>query len=155
MSAGNKASEEPRAAAILDRIAEQGHRLTGPRQALVQVLAAHSRYFSAQEAWEQAQATGLDIGRATVFRTLDLLTELGILDRVHAGDGCHRYVVCEPSHHHHLMCADCGRVEPFEAPDIEAHIGKVADLVGFAVITHHLEIIGRCAECEARRLATV
>lgn len=144
------ATQVDRASEILDRIAEQGHRLTGPRQALVQILAARDHHFSAQEAWEEVQAHGIEIGRATVFRTLDLLTELGILDRVHAGDGCHRYVVCEPSHHHHLMCTDCGRVQPFDAGEVEGQIGKLAEAMGFSVITHHLELIGRCAECRAK-----
>lgn len=138
-----------RAAQILDQLAEQGHRLTGPRQALVQILAGRDHYFSAQEAWDQVQSTGLDVGRATVFRTLDLLTELGILDRVHAGDGCHRYIVCQPSHHHHFMCTDCGKVQQFEAPEVEAQIGKLAQAAGYSVITHHLELIGRCADCLA------
>jgi Fur family ferric uptake transcriptional regulator len=149
MNAAEAQAGEGRAAEILDRIAEQGHRLTGPRQALVQILAARDHHFSAQEAWEEVQANGLDIGRATVFRTLDLLTDLGILDRMHAGDGCHRYVVCEARHHHHAMCTDCGRVQPFEAGDMEAQINRIAETLGFSVMTHHLELIGHCAECRA------
>ena len=139
---------DERAVRIIDQISRQGHRLTGPRLALVRILAARDHFFSAQDAWDEVQASGLDVGRATVFRTLDLLTEMGILDRVHAGDGCHRYIVCEPKHHHHFMCADCGRVQTFEAPDVEAQIGRLAVAGGFTVITHHLELIGRCAECQ-------
>ena len=150
MNAAHAEAGDDRAADILDRIAEQGPRLTGPRQALVQILASRDHHFSAQEAWEEVQANGLDIGRATVFRTLDLLTELGILDRMHAGDGCHRYVVCAPSHHHHAMCTDCGRVQPFAAGDMEAQIGRLAEQLGFSVLTHHLELIGRCTECRAK-----
>jgi Fur family transcriptional regulator, ferric uptake regulator len=149
MNAAHAEMDDERAAEILDRIAEQGHRLTGPRQAMVQILSARDHHFSAQEAWEEVQANGLDIGRATVFRTLDLLADLGILDRMHAGDGCHRYVMCEPRHHHHAMCTVCGRVQPFEAGDMEAQIGRLADALGFSVMTHHLELIGRCAECRA------
>ncbi|MFN0070481.1 MAG: Fur family transcriptional regulator [Chloroflexota bacterium] len=152
MNAVPSSSIDHRATVILDRIAGQGHRLTGPRQALVQILATRDHHFSAQEAWEEVQANGLEIGRATVFRTLDLLTELGILDRVHAGDGCHRYVVCEPVHHHHAMCTDCGRVQPFEGAEVESQIRTLAEAMGFSVITHHLELIGRCAECRAKDL---
>jgi Fur family ferric uptake transcriptional regulator len=139
-----------RAAEILDRLAEEGHRLTGPRQALVQLLADRDHLFTAQEAWEQVQATGLQIGRATVFRTLDLLAELGALDRVHEGDGCHRYILCAPAHHHHLMCVECGRVQPFAAPELETIISRVSREAKFEPLTHHLELVGRCAQCSAR-----
>lgn len=138
---------DDRAVQIIDQIARQGHRLTGPRLALVRLLAGREQAFTAQEAWDEVQAGGLDVGRATVFRTLDLLTEMGILDRVHAGDGCHRYIVCEPRHHHHFLCTACGRVQTFEAPAVESEIHRLAEVSGFAVITHHVELLGRCAEC--------
>src|SRR4051794_11531174 len=80
---------------IIDRIAREGHRLTTPRQTIVNLVAPRQDYFSAQEIWDEVQNQHRGIGRATVFRTLDLLVELGVLNRVHVGDGCHRYTVCE------------------------------------------------------------
>src|SRR5215203_7480518 len=153
-SAEKVPQSEGRAADILERLAEEGHRLTGPRQALVQLLADRDHLFTAQEAWEQVQATGLQIGRATVFRTLDLLAELGALDRVHEGDGCHRYILCAPAHHHHLMCTECGRVQPFAAPEVEAIISHVAQEANFEPLTHHLELVGRCGDCTPRSKAS-
>jgi Fur family transcriptional regulator, ferric uptake regulator len=153
-SAEKAAQPEGRASDILERLAEEGHRLTGPRQALVQLLADRDHLFTAQEAWEQVQATGLQVGRATVFRTLDLLAELGALDRVHEGDGCHRYILCAPAHHHHLMCTECGRVQPFAAPEVEAIIRHVAQEANFEPLTHHLELVGRCGDCTPRSEAS-
>jgi len=132
---------------IIDRIARQGHRLTTPRQTIVKLVAPRRDSFSAQDIWDEVQNQHRGIGRATVFRTLDLLVELGVLNRVHVGDGCHRYVVCETSHHHHLMCVACGTVSAIEVDTIEQQIRRMASDAGFELLTHHLELIGRCSAC--------
>src|SRR5919205_3646989 len=116
---------------IIERIAKQGHRLTTPRQTIVKLVAPRQDYFSAQEIWDEVQSQHRGIGRATVFRTLDLLVDLGVLNRVHVGDGCHRYTVCETSHHHHLMCTECGSVTAVEAHAIEKQIPRLARDPGF------------------------
>ncbi|MBI2912026.1 MAG: transcriptional repressor [Chloroflexi bacterium] len=135
---------------MLTRLAKDGHRLTPPRQAIIDLVAARTDHFSAQEIWDDVRERGVVVGRATVFRTLDLLAELGLLNRVHIGDGCHRYTVCETSHHHHLMCVVCGRVIPLETPNIEAQINQAAERAGFDLMTHHVELLGRCRECQVR-----
>ena len=66
------------------------------------------------------------------------------------GDGCHRYTVCETGHHHHLMCVDCGAVTAIEADAIEKQIRRMAGDGGFELLTHHLELVGRCASCRAQ-----
>lgn len=138
------------AAQIINRIAREGHRLTAPRQTIVELVAPRQDYFSAQEIWDEVQSQHRGIGRATVFRTLDLLVELGVLNRVHVGDGCHRYTVCETTHHHHLMCTDCGSVSAIEADAIEKQIRRMAGDQGFELLTHHLELIGRCTDCRRK-----
>ena len=138
---------------IIGQLTKDGHRLTTPRQAIIKMVAPRQDHFSAQEVWEDVKLRYSGIGRATVFRTLDLLTELGVLNRIHTGDGCHRYTVCETTHHHHLMCVDCGSVLSLEAGGIESQIRKMAAEAGFDLLTHHLELVGRCAECQARARA--
>jgi Fur family transcriptional regulator, ferric uptake regulator len=132
---------------IIDRLTREGHRLTTPRQAIIGLVAPRQDHFSAQEVWDAARSQFRGIGRATVFRTLDLLAELGVLNRVHIGDGCHRYTVCETTHHHHLMCIECGTVTPLEATGVEQQIRRMAGEAGFELLTHHLELVGRCANC--------
>jgi len=134
---------------IIDRLAQEGHRVTTPRQAIIKMVAPRHDHFSAQELWDEVRANHSGIGRATVFRTLDLLTELGVLNRIHTGDGCHRYTVCETTHHHHMMCVGCGTVIPLEASGIESQIRRMADEAGFDLMTHHLELVGRCAACRS------
>jgi len=132
---------------IIDRLTREGHRLTTPRQAIIKLVAPRSDHFSAQEVWDEVRGQYRGIGRATVFRTLDLLAELGVLNRIHTGDSCHRYTVCDTRHHHHLMCVECGQVMPLEASGIEQQIRRMAGEAGFELLTHHLELIGRCASC--------
>ncbi len=152
-------AEEPaelaEATRIIDRLTREGHRLTTPRQAIIKLVAPRQDHFSAQEVWDEVRERYSGIGRATVFRTLDLLTELGVLNRIHTGDGCHRYTVCETTHHHHLMCVECGTVSSLEAAGIENQIRRLATEAGFDLLTHHLELVGRCANCRARGYATV
>jgi Fur family ferric uptake transcriptional regulator len=135
---------------IIGRLTREGHRLTTPRQAIIKLVAPRNDHFSAQEVWDEVRSQYHGIGRATVFRTLDLLTELGVLNRIHTGDGCHRYTVCETRHHHHLMCVECGKVASLEAGGIEQQIRRMAGDAGFELLTHHLELIGRCADCRQR-----
>ena len=147
-------AEEPAeladATRIIDRLTREGHRLTTPRQAIIKLVAPRQDHFSAQEVWDEVRERYSGIGRATVFRTLDLLTELGVLNRIHTGDGCHRYTVCETTHHHHLMCVECGTVSSLEAAGIESQIRRLATEAGFDLLTHHLELVGRCASCRTR-----
>ena len=138
-------------AEIIRSLALRGRRLTGPRQVIVNFVAPRRDHFSAQEVWEDLRATRQGVGRATVFRTLELLAELGVLDRVHAGDGCHRYAVCETRHHHHLMCLDCSTVVLIAASEIERQIHRMAREADFELLTHHLELIGRCGACREPR----
>jgi Fur family transcriptional regulator, ferric uptake regulator len=137
-------------AEIIRSPALRGRRLTGPRQEIVNFVAPRQDHYSAQEVWEDLRASRKGVGRATVFRTLELLVELGVLDRVHAGDGCHRYAICETRHHHHLVCLDCPTVVLIMASEIEERIGQMAVEADFELLTHHLELIGRCANCRER-----
>ena len=90
------------------------------------------------------------VGRATVFRTLDLLVDLGALSRIHgieAGVRCVRYTPCAPAHHHHLVCQACGRVDELGAKAVERQIAAAARDRGFQLIGHTVEIVGICPEC--------
>jgi len=135
---------------IMQGLALGGRRLTGPRQLIASFVAPRRDHFSAQEVWEELRSDHHGIGRSTVFRTLELLVELGALDRVLSGDGAHRYAACETRHHHHLVCLDCSTVSVAASSAIEEQIHSLAEAAGFELLTHHLELIGRCAACRTR-----
>jgi Fur family ferric uptake transcriptional regulator len=129
---------------MLRRLDEEGVRLTGRRELVVGAIADKPGSFTPEALVEELRPHG--IGRATVYRALDVLERLGVLNRVHLGT-CHAFTVCDDSHHHHLLCSGCNAVVPVDASVIEAEIQKLAARLHFRVDTHTLEFAGRCAEC--------
>jgi len=84
----------------------------------------------------------------TVYRTLDILDELGLICQVHSVGGCRSYLMRRPSeHHHHLVCVECGRVDDFSDCDLSELAEKLARENGFEIEGHILEFSGRCADC--------
>jgi Fe2+ or Zn2+ uptake regulation protein len=126
-----------------------GYRLTGPRRAVAELIAARDGHFTAADLVAEAGRRRLGIGRATVFRSLDLLIELGVVERLDLPSGDHAYVACEPSHHHHVVCSGCGRAVEIHDAGLRSLIEDVAARTGYAVETHRLELFGRCPACRA------
>lgn len=139
---------------ILGLLEQAGHRLTGPRVQLVKAVSAlEQRPFTGEDLYEDLRVRG--VGRATVFRTLKLLQDLGVLSRLHMEDGCQRYIVAppgdpqNPDHHDRLICRHCGRVAYLEECPMEESIARIAEQSGYRVETHHLDIVGVCSACHA------
>jgi Fur family ferric uptake transcriptional regulator len=136
-----------RAEWMLRRLDEEGERLTGRRELVVNAIAAKPGSFTPEALVDELRPHG--IGRATVYRALEVLERLGVLNRVHLG-ACHAFTVCDEGHHHHLLCNSCDAVVPIDATVIESEIRKLARRLSFQVDTHMLEFAGRCADCLAR-----
>lgn len=134
--------------AILSRLERLGYRDTTPRRAVVEAVCQQPGSFTAQQIADELLPTG--VGRATVFRAIAVLQELGFLSRLHVGEECHRYTLCDESHHHHMVCTTCGQVFPFEACSVELATADIARRQGFSVKGHSLDIFGECAACAAR-----
>lgn len=134
---------------ILEQLQEHGFRSTGPRRAVVEATAQRRGRFTAREIHAELQSRG--IGRATVFRTLDLLADLGILERIHSDEPGHTYTLCSERHHHHLICSGCASVEEIVSPSLERVVQAIAREAGFRLEGHLLEILGLCERCQARR----
>lgn len=133
--------------AALDRA---GYRLTEPRRAVAELIVAREGHFSAADLIDDARARRMDIGRATVFRALDLFTELSVLERLDLPSGEHAYVPCEPAgHHHHIVCSGCGRVTEIE--EVGLALEDVQRRTGWLVDSHRLELYGRCPRCRPGR----
>jgi Fur family transcriptional regulator, ferric uptake regulator len=126
-----------------------GLRRGGARKAVVEYLAAQDCCRSAQEIHDGIRATGGATGVASVYRALDTLAELRLVQRVDIGDGTARY---EPSregdhHHHHLVCDDCGKVEPFTDELLERALARAAGRLGYAMEQHEIVLRGACDSC--------
>jgi Fur family transcriptional regulator, ferric uptake regulator len=136
---------------ILEQLEERGFRSTGPRRAVVEAAARRAGRFTAREIHAELRAQG--IGRATVFRTLDVLADLGILERIHSDQLGHTYTLCSERHHHHLICSGCASVQEVVSPSLERVLRTIAQQAGFRLETHLVEILGVCERCQASRAA--
>ena len=125
-------------------------RVTEPRRVVLQLIAARGGgHFASADLVSDARTRGIHIGRATVFRTLDLFLAGGIIERLDLPDGEHAYVACGPSHHHHLVCTACGRSTDVDDGDLRAVTAAVERATGYAIEGHRLELYGRCPICLA------
>ncbi len=134
---------------INDALAHSGRRVTGPRQALVELIGEQRGHFTAADLLADARREHIRVGRATVFRTLDLLTEIEALERLDLPSGEHAYVGCEPIHHHHVVCSGCGRTSEIDDTGLRGVVRDVARQTGFRVDEHRLELFGLCRACQA------
>lgn len=136
---------------LLEALDQAGVRLTGPRRELAALIARRNGHFTAADLLADAGQRKLGIGRATVFRLLELLADQGLVERVDLPDGRHAYVPCDPSHHHHLVCVSCGGIAEVEDCGIDAVTSEVARRSGFEIQSHRLELFGRCPGCQQTR----
>lgn len=136
-------------ATVLAALGERGFRLTEPRRALAELIAGHAGHFTAEDLLDESRRRDLGLGRATIFRGLDTLTELGLVERLDLPNGAHAFVACEPSreHHHHIVCSRCGRAEPVPDCGMAAVVDEVAHRTGYTVDTHRIELFGVCPAC--------
>ena len=104
---------------------------------------------SPQEIWELAEADHPGLGLVTVYRTLVLLEDLGLVRRVHRADGCHAYLPASPGHSHAVICSGCGRATEFSGgDDVRPLIKRVEAATGFTVNSHLLQLSGLCPDCQ-------
>ncbi|MGH2504483.1 MAG: Fur family transcriptional regulator [Ktedonobacterales bacterium] len=132
---------------IFDRI---GLRNTRQRRLIAERLAALTVTgvdFTAQDFWHDLLRDDPRLGRATVYRAVDILLGEGFLDRISFADGTHRYRVCGSAHHHHMTCVRCQRVVEIDACLPPALFAAIATKADFAIEGHSLELFGRCAAC--------
>jgi Fur family ferric uptake transcriptional regulator len=137
------------APAIVGAFEQAGYRLTSPRRALAGLIAGRSGHFSAEELLAESRRRRLGLGRATIFRSLDVLAELGAVERLDLPSGDHAFVVCEPAHHHHIVCSSCGRSEGVSDNGVDAVAVAIARESGYRVDSHRLELFGLCPACQA------
>ncbi|HEY8239288.1 MAG TPA: Fur family transcriptional regulator [Candidatus Limnocylindrales bacterium] len=134
---------------IVSALEDAGYRLTTPRRALAGSIAGRRGHFTAEELLTESRGRRLGVTRATVFRTLDVLTDLGIVERLDLPNGEHAFVACEAEHHHHIVCSSCGRSTWVADPGLERAATAIGEQTGYRIDTHRLELFGLCPECQA------
>ena len=118
---------------------------------MIESLAAQDCCRSAQEIFDQLRDDGRAVGIASVYRVLDLLVSLGLVQRLDLGGGVARYEPAMPGgeHHHHVVCVDCGDVRPFEDPALEEALEAPPTRAELEVDGHDVVLWGRCGDCRA------
>jgi Fur family transcriptional regulator, ferric uptake regulator len=134
--------------AIVTAFDTAGYRLTEPRRALAHLIGAREGHFTADDLLAASRRERLGVGRATVFRSLDILTDLGVIERLDLPSGEHTFVACEPTHHHHVVCSSCGRSTDAGDGGMGAVLDEVARRSGYRIEAHRLELFGLCPSCQ-------
>ncbi|CUH94123.1 hypothetical protein P22_0185 [Propionispora sp. 2/2-37] len=134
---------------------ERQYKLTAQRQIVLQAFLDHQdEHLSAEDVHNILRNQSSEIGLATVYRTLELLSDLGVLQKMNFGDGRSRYEINEASttrhHHHHLICLACGKVKEFEDDLLETLENAVARKSNFKIVDHQLKFYGYCQECQEK-----
>ena len=135
----------------LERLQENGYRLTAPRQAVVEVVADSAYILNPLDVFEQARRRYPKLGLVTVYRTIDKLVEVGLLQRVHQPSGCQGFVAASHGHQHLLICQGCGRAEMFSGDQerMESLVKSVEYESGYRIAEHWLQLFGTCAACQS------
>jgi Fur family ferric uptake transcriptional regulator len=127
---------------------KHGYKLTPQRHAVLKVIASSNDHLTPEAIYGKARLKNPDIGLVTVYRTLDLLSQLNMVCRVHAPDGCRSYMMRRPTeHHHHLVCSQCGRVVDFTDCTLEDLEQRLTQETRFDINGHLLEFYGLCPDC--------
>jgi Fur family transcriptional regulator, ferric uptake regulator len=130
-------------------LGEAGHRRGGARTAVVEALSRHDCAVTALELEEELRRGKASVGRASIYRALERLEELRLVQRFEAERGIASYERIDPNghHHHHAICRRCGKLEPFEDRGLEQAIEQVSEQVPFEIAEHDVVLRGLCERC--------
>lgn len=131
---------------FLEQLDERGQRVTGTRKAVAVAVARQPGHFTIE-----GLSDGLpNVGRATVYRNVKLLVDLGLVCRVLLEDGHLHYQLSHLGHHHHLICTECGKSADLVGCELESMLQGKARENGFRMDGHWLEVYGHCQDCAAK-----
>jgi len=133
---------------------QNGLKVTTQRVEILEVLNSRpGKHLTAEEIYYHVKKKDPDIGIATVYRTIQMLSELYLLDKLNLGDGYIRYEISKKGkenachHHHHLICLDCGNIFAFQDDLLETLEERILVTMGFAVVDHEVKLYGHCKKC--------
>lgn len=135
---------------FFDFVVRRGLRQTPQRRVIVELVVSTRQHFTAEQLYDWARARDASVSRATVYRTLTLLTESGLIQELELGKEVKYYdpnYVAHPDHNH-IICLDCGKIIEFDSPEIDQQAQKIAQDLGFAVKSRRLQILATCDELQ-------
>lgn len=136
---------------LKEKIKQRGYKFTPQRKAVFDVIVENEgKHLTAEDIYGYVKENNPDIGLATVYRTVLLLEELGIIYRIELNDGCSRFELAhenETHRHHHLICTNCGKVLEVEDDLLENLESKIEEKYKFKIKDHSVKFFGLCSEC--------
>jgi len=132
----------------LTQLQDNGYRLTGARRAVVEIIGTSQHALTPVEVYDAARDQYPALGLVTVYRTLEKLEELGLIQRVHQPQGCQAFIMAGKGHQHLLLCSKCGKTILFDGDDLDQFIKSVARKTGYQINEHWLQLFGLCENCK-------
>jgi len=132
----------------LTQLQENGYRLTEARRAVIETVQASTRALTPVEVFDMARKKYSALGLVSVYRTLEKLEELHLIQRVHQPQGCQAFISESNGHQHMLLCQNCGKVTFFEGDDLGALIQSISKKTGYQIHEHWLQLFGLCEACQ-------
>ncbi len=132
----------------LTLLQENGYRLTEARRAVVETVQDSTHALTPLQVFDMARKKYPALGLVSVYRTLEKLEELHLIQRVHQPHGCQAFISAGSGHQHLLLCQNCGQVEFFEGDDLEALTNAIAQRTGYQIQEHWLQLFGLCRNCQ-------
>jgi len=130
---------------------QHGYKLTPQRRLVIRAITSSQDHLTPAAIYEKVRDEQPDIGLATIYRTIEILSHLGLICELHAGGTCRSYTISVPQHHHHLICSSCGKVVDFTRHDLGKLEQRLSRESGFRIDSHLLEFTGLCQACQEAR----
>ena len=133
---------------IENLLRRHGYKITSQRRKILAVITSVNEHMTTAEIYDKVCRDDPSVGLVTIYRTLEILAELGLICEVHVGGNCRSYLMRRPvEHHHHLVCSECGTVIDFTDCDLGELEQRLSQESGFKISGHLLEFLGQCRNC--------
>ena len=132
----------------LEQLHDNGYRVTAARRAVVDTVYGSTHALTPIQVYDTARKKYRALGLVTVYRTLEKLEELHLIQRVHQPQGCQAFISAGSGHQHLLLCKNCGEVAFFEGDDLDALTASIAKKTGYTIQEHWLQLFGLCGKCK-------
>jgi Fur family transcriptional regulator, ferric uptake regulator len=132
---------------ITTRLRQSGHKVTPQRTAIIKIVLESTELLTPSALYKKVHRVDPEVGEVTVYRTLDILSELGLVCMVHTSENAHSYIGRPSEHHDHLICSECGKVVNFTDCNVSSLEKRLISETGFIINNHRLDFYGKCREC--------
>jgi len=138
---------------VSTELKNHGYKLTQQRKTVIEAIIASEDHLTPTELYNKVHEEHPNIGLVTIYRTLDMLSEMELICELHGGGNCHSYTISSPQKHHHIVCHQCGKVADFTGCNVSEMEQRIAEESGFRIDGHLLEFTGLCRMCQKKDTA--